>query len=240
MEFITAVGRPDTIETDAIVVGVHADGELTPTAKALDSASKGAIRAAVKSGDMTGKRGTLLPLLRVNGIAAPRCWPGSRQGRLQRAPLYRCSPQQRQSVQRSSEDRHGGGARLAGQEARSPMAGTQRRDRRARSDVSHRRAEEQARSGTDGAQTVGLLLKTRNAAVERSLRNGGIANGMELAKDWVTCHPTSARPAFSRRSTQDGQEMEARHRSARDQAAGSAEDGRILVGGEKVLHSRHG
>ena len=26
MEFITAVGRPEAIKTDAIVVGVHADG----------------------------------------------------------------------------------------------------------------------------------------------------------------------------------------------------------------------
>ena len=58
MEFITAVGRPEAIKTDAIVVGVHADGELTPTAKVLDGASKGAIKAAVKNGDMTGKRGT--------------------------------------------------------------------------------------------------------------------------------------------------------------------------------------
>jgi len=72
MEFITAVGRPETIKTDAIVVGVHADGELTPTAKSLDAASKGAIKAAVKSGDMTGKRGATLPLLAVEGIAARR------------------------------------------------------------------------------------------------------------------------------------------------------------------------
>ncbi|MGZ9076632.1 MAG: M17 family peptidase N-terminal domain-containing protein, partial [Burkholderiaceae bacterium] len=72
MEFITAVGRPDAIKTDAIVVGVHADGELTATAKTLDSASGGAIKAAVKSGDMTGKRGTLLPLLGLDGVKAPR------------------------------------------------------------------------------------------------------------------------------------------------------------------------
>ncbi len=72
MEFITAVGRPEAIKTDAIVVGVHADGELTPTAKSLDAASKGAIKAAVKSGDMTGKRGSLLPLLGLDGVAARR------------------------------------------------------------------------------------------------------------------------------------------------------------------------
>ena len=72
MEFITAVGRPEAIKTDAIVVGYTPMGELTPTAKSLDAASKGAIKAAVKSGDMTGKRGTLLPLLGLSGVAARR------------------------------------------------------------------------------------------------------------------------------------------------------------------------
>ncbi len=72
MEFSTKAGRPETVKTDAIVVGVHADGELTPTAKALDAACGGAIKAAVKSGDMTGKRGTSLLLRGLAGVTAPR------------------------------------------------------------------------------------------------------------------------------------------------------------------------
>ena len=95
---------------------------------------------------------------------------------------------------------------------------------------------------SDGAATVGLLLKTRNAAVERGLAMALTANGMEVGlSDSVTCHPTSGIAQLScRRSPQDGYQMEARHRSSRDQAARGAEDGFILVGGEMVLHSRPG
>ena len=72
MEFSTKVGRPETVKADAVVVGVHADGELTATAKALDTAAGGALKAAVKSGDMTGKRGSQLLLRGLEGVAAPR------------------------------------------------------------------------------------------------------------------------------------------------------------------------
>src|SRR5512137_917353 len=72
MEFSTRVGRPGTVKADALVVGVHADGDLTATAKALDAACGGAIKAAVKSGDMTGKRGAQLLLRGLDGVAAPR------------------------------------------------------------------------------------------------------------------------------------------------------------------------
>ena len=72
MEFSTKVGRPETLRFDALVVGVHADGELTATAKALDAAAGGAIKAAVRSGDMSGKRGSTLLLRGLAGIASPR------------------------------------------------------------------------------------------------------------------------------------------------------------------------
>ena len=72
MEFSTKVGRPETVKADAVVVGVHADGDLTPSARALDTAAGGALKAAVKSGDMTGKRGTQLLLRGLPGVAAPR------------------------------------------------------------------------------------------------------------------------------------------------------------------------
>ena len=200
MEFITAVGRPEAIKTDAIVVGVHADGELTPTAKSLDAASKGAIKAAVKSGDMTGKRGALLPLLGLERGRRAACLVDRprRQGRLQRASLYRCRARQRQGVQRRRKERDGRGARLARQKARRGVAGMQPRDRRARNRVSHRRAEEQARVGLQrGANTVGLLLKASNAGAERGLRYGGaIANGMELTKRLGNLPPNICTPSF--------------------------------------------
>ena len=57
MDFSTKVAAAPSIEADCIAVGVYTDGALTPAAQALDSASKGALRAAVKSGDVTGRRG---------------------------------------------------------------------------------------------------------------------------------------------------------------------------------------
>jgi leucyl aminopeptidase len=72
MEFITKVGTADALRTDCIAVGVYTDGELTAAAKRIDAASRGAVRAAVKSGDVTGKRGTTLLLRDVAGVAAPR------------------------------------------------------------------------------------------------------------------------------------------------------------------------
>ncbi|MGH6622792.1 MAG: leucyl aminopeptidase [Burkholderiaceae bacterium] len=72
MEFSTRTARAETVKTDAVVVGVHADGALTPSAKAIDAASGGAIRAAIKSGEMTGKRGVQVVLRNLAGVTAPR------------------------------------------------------------------------------------------------------------------------------------------------------------------------
>ncbi len=72
MEFSTTTARAEAVKADAIAVGVFADGELTPSARAIDKAARGAIKAAVKSGDMTGKRGTVVTLRGVPGVAAAR------------------------------------------------------------------------------------------------------------------------------------------------------------------------
>lgn len=72
MEFSTATARPEAHKADAIAVGVWADGKLTPAAAALDKASKGAIAATVKSGDMNGKRGSVVTLRGLAGVAAQR------------------------------------------------------------------------------------------------------------------------------------------------------------------------
>jgi leucyl aminopeptidase len=72
MEFSTTTARAEAVKADAIAVGVFADGELTPSARAIDKAARGAIKAAVKSGDMTGKRGTVVTLRSVPGVAAAR------------------------------------------------------------------------------------------------------------------------------------------------------------------------
>jgi len=72
MEFITTTARAEAVKADAIAVGVFADGDLTPSARAIDKAARGAVKAAVKSGDMTGKRGTLVTLRQLPGVSAAR------------------------------------------------------------------------------------------------------------------------------------------------------------------------
>jgi leucyl aminopeptidase len=72
MDFITKVGAADAVKADCVAVGVHADGELTASARRVDAASKGALRAAVKSGDVTGQRGSSTLLRGLPGVAAAR------------------------------------------------------------------------------------------------------------------------------------------------------------------------
>ena len=72
MEFSISSARAEAVKADAVAVGVFADGELTAGAKAIDKAARGAIKSTVASGDMTGKRGTLVTLRGLAGVAAPR------------------------------------------------------------------------------------------------------------------------------------------------------------------------
>lgn len=58
------------VKTGCIAVGVFEDKKLSPGAKELDG--KGAITAALKSGDITGKPGTTLLLRTLDGVAAER------------------------------------------------------------------------------------------------------------------------------------------------------------------------
>jgi leucyl aminopeptidase len=72
MEFSTKVANAPSIEADCVAVGVFADGALSPAAQTIDGASKGALRAAVKSGDVTGRRGATLLLRGLDGVSAAR------------------------------------------------------------------------------------------------------------------------------------------------------------------------
>ncbi len=199
MEFITAVGRPEAIKTDAIVVGVHAEGELTPAAKALDAASGGAIKAAVKSGDMTGKRGASLPLFGLNGVTAPRvllAGLGDKDDFNERhfTDAVRCGLKAFNGAAKNVtvaaldwQVKH----RDAEWQARSLAIAA--RETVFRTDELKSKREPEANS----AGTVGLLLKTRNAAAERGLRQGeAIASGMELTKRLGNLPPNICTPSF--------------------------------------------
>jgi leucyl aminopeptidase len=72
MEFSTKTVDLTGVRADCVAVGIHAAGEMTAAARRLDSASGGAVRAAIKSGEMTGQRGTTLMLRAATGITSPR------------------------------------------------------------------------------------------------------------------------------------------------------------------------
>jgi leucyl aminopeptidase len=72
MEFSTKTGTPDRIKTGCVVVGVYADRKLTHAANVIDAASDGALAAAAKRGDLPIKRGAVLMLTGVAGLAAER------------------------------------------------------------------------------------------------------------------------------------------------------------------------
>ena len=199
MEFITAVGLPEAIKTDAIIVGVHAGGELTPSAKALDRASSGAINAAVKSGDMTGKRGASLPLLGLKGVAAPRVLLtglGSKDDFNERAfcdavrSSLRAFNGAAKSVAVTALDWQVKGRDAEWQSCNVAIAA---RETAFRTDELKSKRE----PATHGAETVAVLSKTRSAPSERGLRYGSaISSGMELAKRLGNLPPNICTPSF--------------------------------------------
>ncbi len=72
MEFSIKGGELSKLKSDCIMVGVFDGGKLTPPAKVLDDASKGAIGAAIKAGDLPGRVGGTLMLRALAGVTAAR------------------------------------------------------------------------------------------------------------------------------------------------------------------------
>ncbi|MGE5338492.1 MAG: leucyl aminopeptidase [Gemmatimonadota bacterium] len=72
MDFSTKVAGADAVKADCVAAGIYADGVLTAAARRIDAVSRGAVAAAVKSGDATGRRGNAVLLRNVPGIASPR------------------------------------------------------------------------------------------------------------------------------------------------------------------------
>ena len=63
---------PVQIDADCLVVAVFDDGSLSPSAKQVDEASKGALRSWIESGDVQGKLGKCALLRGLPGISARR------------------------------------------------------------------------------------------------------------------------------------------------------------------------
>jgi len=72
LEFDLNPSAPASLATDAVVVGVFADGALTPAGAELDAASGGRLAALQARGDLPGKAGRVSLLTDLPGVTAPR------------------------------------------------------------------------------------------------------------------------------------------------------------------------
>ena len=72
MEFLVKSVRPETLKTATLVIAVGEGRKLGETAKAIDSASAGAISALLKRGDLAGKLGQTLLAHNLAGLKAER------------------------------------------------------------------------------------------------------------------------------------------------------------------------
>jgi leucyl aminopeptidase len=70
VEFSIKALAPESAKAGCVVVGAHAESELTPAARRIDEATRGALRKAL--GDLAAKAGSTLVLRGLAGIAAER------------------------------------------------------------------------------------------------------------------------------------------------------------------------
>ena len=70
MEFSINAHSPESVKAGCVVLGVHANQELTPAAKRVDQAARGALKKAL--GDLPAKTGATLLLRELPGVAAER------------------------------------------------------------------------------------------------------------------------------------------------------------------------
>ncbi len=72
MNYSVTSATPAAISCDCLVVGVYADGRMSPSATAVDKATHGAVRDILAQDSTAGKAGTLTPLYRPAGVKAKR------------------------------------------------------------------------------------------------------------------------------------------------------------------------
>ncbi|NVK43126.1 MAG: leucyl aminopeptidase [Oceanospirillaceae bacterium] len=72
MDFEIVSGAIEALETELLIVGVEADGNLTPAARTLDSASNGYLSDILGGGDIQGKVAESLLLHRIPNVKAKR------------------------------------------------------------------------------------------------------------------------------------------------------------------------
>jgi leucyl aminopeptidase len=196
MDFSTTTARAEAVKADAIAVGMHADGELTPGARAIDKASRGAVKAAVKSGDMTGKRGTLVTLRQLPGVAAARVvlvGLGGRDdfgdrafGDAVRSAMKACPGAKEIAIAATEWSVKGRDA-----EWQARQFAIAAREAVFRSD------ELKSKKDDSNGPTHAVLLHSAGDAAERGLKQGAaIANGMALTKRLGNLPPNICTPSF--------------------------------------------
>ncbi len=185
MDFITRIAAAEAAKADCIAVGIFAGGELTAPARALDAASKGAVRAAVKSGDATGKRGSTAMLRNLPGVASPRVLLVGLGPRSEFADRFFA-----ESIRAAVRAAGGGAKELAFALADWSPAGRDGRWQAQQLVTAAREAvfrvdELKSKKDNDhnGPQRVFMVLGARDPAAEQGLAQGmAIASGAELAK----------------------------------------------------------
>jgi len=189
MEVITKAAAATEIKADCVAVGVYADGELTPAARAIDTAAKGALRAALKSGDASGKKGATTLLRHLAGVAAPRVLVvglGNRAEFDERAfveaarnAIKGAGAAVRQLALAALEWTGSAKAKQPGAQALARRVVTTAREVVFRTDELKSRKDE----APTAPGTVILLTTGKDAGVDLGLRQGvALANGVDLAK----------------------------------------------------------
>lgn len=202
MEFITKVAQGDAIKADCVAVGVFADGELTAGAKVIDTASKGVIKAAIKSGDITGKKASTIMLRQLANVAAPRVLVvglGKREEFSQhvlaeavRAAVKACGPAVKE-LALAALDWTGGKGKAATSDVLARLVVTAARDVAFRTDELKSKKDDEPK----GPATITLLTAVKDALAEQGVRQGvALANGSDLAKRLGNLPGNVCTPAF--------------------------------------------
>ncbi|MCA3217631.1 MAG: leucyl aminopeptidase [Burkholderiales bacterium] len=188
MEFITKVAAGDAIKADCVTVGVFADGEMTPSAKAIDAASKGVIKAAIKSGDVTGKKGSAVMLRQLANVAAPRVLVvglGKREEFSQRAfgeavrTAIKAAGPAVKDLAIAALEWTGGKGKAARHDALARLFVTTARETVFRTDELKSKKDDEPK----GPASITLLAHAKDAQVEQGIKQGvALANGSELTK----------------------------------------------------------
>jgi leucyl aminopeptidase len=199
MDFSTRTAAADAVKADCVAVGVFADCELSAQARAVDAASKGALRAAVKSGDVTGKRGSSVMLRAVPNVAAARVLLvglGSRKEfgdkvfiEAVRTAVKGAGPAVKELAIAAADWLPAG--RDGQWQARQLVLAA----REAVFRVDELKSKKE--NGNGGPERVVLVLAGRDAAAEHGLAQGtAIANGVELAKRLGNLPANICTPSF--------------------------------------------